>query len=75
MFAVTFRGDGVFGKCSIFGIIHDTTENTLEEVKRRIKLENDIEVYDFHTCHGVLSAFTDLDNVMVYIEETQIIIR
>lgn len=75
MFAVTLRGDGVCSKCSVFGIIHDTTEKTLEEVKRRIKLEKDIEVYDFHTYHGVLSAFTDLDDVVVYIEEVQLIIR
>ena len=75
MFAVTLRGDGVYSKCSVFGIIHDTTEKTLEKVKHRIKLENDIEVCDFHTCHGVLSAFTNLDDVVVYIEETQLIIR
>lgn len=72
LFAITLRGSHVFHEYSIFCLIKDTTEETLNRVKNEIKKKYDINVYDFSIKYGVLYADTDFHDVRVFVEEVEI---
>ena len=69
LFIVTLRGTGVFHECSLFRYIKDASDETLNKVKEQIKEHHNLEVYDFSIKFGTLYAFTNRNDVKVFIEE------
>lgn len=69
LFVVTLRGTGVFHECSLLGYIKDTSDETLDKIKKQVKERHNLEVYDFSINFGTLYAFTNRNDVKVFIEE------
>ena len=72
MFVATLRGKGVWQECSLFKIITDTQESTLNNLAKDISSQYGINVSEFHYNHGNLKAQTSNENITIYIEEVSL---
>lgn len=72
MFVATLRGKGVWQECSLFKIIADTQEHTLNNLAKDISSQYGINVSEFHYDHGYLKAYTSNENITIYIEEVNL---
>ena len=72
MFVATLRGKGVWRECSLFKIIADTQEHTLNNLAKDISSQYRINVSEFHYDHGYLKAQTSNENITIYIEEVNL---
>lgn len=72
MFVATLRGKGVWQECSLFKIIADTQEHTLNNLAKDISSQYGINVSEFHYDHGYLKAPTSNENITIYIEEVNL---
>ena len=69
MLVATLRGKGVWRECSLFKIIADTQEHTLNNLAKDISSQYRINVYGFYYDHGYLKAHTSNEDITIYIEE------
>lgn len=72
MLVATLRGKGVWRECSLFKIIADTQEHTLNNLAKDISSQYRINVSEFHYDHGYLKAQTSNENITIYIEEVNL---
>ena len=70
-FVISIQGEHVWHNCQMECIISDTTDETLEKVRKHLSKKYNLEIGEFKIHNGLMKAYTSDKDVEVFLDEVK----